>query len=273
MKLAINEATCMKKSTLMEDLYLAEANGYEFVELRIDMLRDYLKTGSLGEMAEFFQTRHLKPAGFNSIEDINFTTPEKWQVIEEDLRFVCEVKDAIGGDVLVVVPTMSDVKYSEEEVFNDSVTILKRILAYTDKLNLKIAFEPIGSQNCCVRSLKEAHRITKAVNHPNVGLIVDAFNLYLFDGWRDIDYLKNITPKEIFCYHIDDSDNLPLELLDHAHRLFPGNGVIPLQAISNQLKTIGYNGPCSLELFNPSYWQMDPRDVFKIGAEKTKVFL
>ncbi|WP_265457053.1 sugar phosphate isomerase/epimerase family protein [Enterococcus sp. HY326] len=273
MKLAINEATCMKNSTLMEDLYLAEANDYDFIELRIDMLREYLKTGSLGELAEFFKTHHLKPAGFNSIEDINFSTPEKWQAIEEDLRFVCEVKAAIGGEVLVVVPTISDVEYSEEEVFKDSVTVLNKILAYTDKLKLKIAFEPIGSQNCCVRSLEEAHRITKAVNHSNVGLIVDAFNLYLFDGWQDIDYLEKITPEEIFCYHIDDSDNLPLELLDHAHRLFPGNGVIPLKAISDKLKSIGYDGACSLELFNPSYWQMNARDVFRLGAEKTKEFL
>lgn len=273
MKLAINEATCMEKSNLMDDLYLAEKNGYDFIELRIDMLRDYLKDGSLNDICEFFNTHHLKPAGFNSIEDINFTTKEKWQEIEEDLRFVCEVKQAIGGEVLVVVPTITEHQWTQEEIFSDSVSMLTKIVSYTESANLKIAFEPIGSPNCFVRSLEEAHKIVKKVNHPNVGLTVDAFNLYLFDGWRDLKYLDELKPNEIFCYHIDDSDDLPLDVLDHAHRLFPGNGVIPLNDITNKLKKIGYTGICSLELFNPGYWQMNPQDVFRIGAQKTTPFL
>lgn len=274
MKLAVNEATCMKSSSLMEDLQLAEMNGYDFIELRIDMLREYLEKGSLDELKHFFECHHLKPAGFNSIENINFASKEKWQEIEADLQFVCEVKAAIGGDVLVVVPTIDDNhQWREEEIFNDSVAVLRRILATTAEANLKIAFEPIGSKNCCVRSLQQAHRIVKEVNKANVGLIVDAFNLHLYDAWESINYLDSISVQEIFCYHIDDSDDLPLELLDHAHRLFPGNGTIPLQKISDKLKSIGYEGVCSLELFNPSYWQMNPQDVFAIGAEKTKIYL
>jgi 2-keto-myo-inositol isomerase len=34
--------------------------------------------------------------------------------------------------------------------------------------------------------------------------------------------------------------------------------VIPLAEICARLKGIGYDGPCSVELFRPEYWQWDP---------------
>lgn len=274
MKLSINEATCMKNSSLALDLELAEANGYDFIEIRIDMLRDYLVEHSLQDLKEFFDHHHLKPAGYNSIEDINFATKEQWQQIFEDLDLVGQVSQVIGGDIIVCVPTINKAPVDNQgKIFEDSVEALRKIEKYTRKYHLKIAFEPIGSKSCCVRSMEEAYRIIQEVDLPNVGLVIDAFNLFLFDSWKDIHSLKAISIDKIFCYHIDDSDNLPLQVLDHANRLFPGNGVIPLEEISDQLKKKGYTGICSLELFNPSYWQMDPADVFKIGAEKTQPYL
>ncbi|MDI5829895.1 hypothetical protein MJN51_41565, partial [Salmonella enterica subsp. enterica serovar Kentucky] len=41
-------------------------------------------------------------------------------------------------------------------------------------------------------------------------LVVDAFNLYLHDQWRDLTTLRQIPVEKIFVYHIDDADNLPL---------------------------------------------------------------
>lgn len=274
MKLCMNEATCMKNSTLAQDLEFAEANGYEYIELRLDMLRDYFKKNSLQDLKYFFETSKVKPAGYNSIEDINFTTRDEWERIESDIRFACEVKQQIGGETLVVVPTIkAGLTYSKQEIFADSVTVLKKIAAITEPYGLKIAFEPIGSADCCVRSLHEAWTIVEAVDSESVGLVIDAFNLYLFDGWQDFYVLRTVPVEKIFCYHIDDSDNLPLQVLDHCHRLFPGNGVIPLKEITAILKNKGYDGICSLELFNPGYWMMKPDQVFEIGMKKTKPYL
>jgi len=36
------------------------------------------------------------------------------------------------------------------------------------------------------------------------------------------------------------------------------------------LRSSGYNGVISLELFNPSYWKQDPLEVAKIGLDKMK---
>nr|WP_281397328.1 sugar phosphate isomerase/epimerase [Brenneria izadpanahii] len=274
MKLGFNQATCMENSTLEQDIQLAESCGYDVIELRLDMLANYLKQHDISELADFFASSRLKPHGYNSLEDITFCDPESWREKRAQLAFACDAAAAIGGDCLVVVPTIqAGLARTQDEVIKDSVKRLRELSDYAGEHGMRLAFEPIGSANCCVRSLPLAMEIVDAVDRSNVGVVVDAFNLFLFDQWRDPTILRKVPTEKIYVYHIDDADDLPVDKLDHCHRLFPGNGIIPLAEISRQLQAIGYTGPCSLELFNPGYWRMAARDVFEIGASKTKPFL
>ncbi len=54
--------------------------------------------------------------------------------------------------------------------------------------------------------------------------------------------------------------------------LFASHGVIPLDDICARLKRIGYDGPCSIELFRPEYWNWDPHELaIKARAAALKV--
>ena len=44
LKLGYNEATCKENSSVEKDLELCEKYGYDYIELRLDMLKEYLKT-------------------------------------------------------------------------------------------------------------------------------------------------------------------------------------------------------------------------------------
>jgi 2-keto-myo-inositol isomerase len=67
-----------------------------------------------------------------------------------------------------------------------------------------------------------------------------------------------IEAQKVFVFHINDVEERPLETIEDAHRLLPGEGVIPLDEILIRMKHIGYNGLCSVELFRPEYWERDP---------------
>lgn len=79
LKLGFNEATCKENSSVEKDLALCEKYGYDYIELRLDMLKDYLKTHTVDDLKAFFAGSHLKPFAFNSIENINFCTPAAWK--------------------------------------------------------------------------------------------------------------------------------------------------------------------------------------------------
>jgi 2-keto-myo-inositol isomerase len=89
-------------------------------------------------------------------------------------------------------------------------------------------------------------------------------HLTSFEGMKMVDRDK------IFVIHLDDSDDLPLEQLDHCHRCFPGEGVIDLNNYIRTLKEINYNGMISIETFRPEYWEKDAEWVIKKGYETTK---
>ena len=61
---------------------------------------------------------------------------------------------------------------------------------------------------------------------------------------------------------------MPKEKITDAHRLFPGDGVIPLRGIIGTLHGTGFDGVASVEIFRPEYWQRDPQSVAKEAKEK-----
>ncbi|MDO4546560.1 MAG: sugar phosphate isomerase/epimerase [Clostridia bacterium] len=275
MKLGFNEATCMNNSTLERDLELCEKYGYDYIEIRLDMLADYLKTHTLAELKSFFDGARIKPYAFNSIEDINFASPEKQHEVDELFLFACHAAQSIGNPYIIVVPTMrEDMKdKSEKEVFEDSVKVLKRMAQIAAPYSVRLAFEPIGDPRWCVRSLRQCMEIINAVDLPEVGVALDAFNLYLYDELRDMGDIDAVPLEKLFVYHIDDCEDRPLRQLDHCHRLIPGEGIIPLDDISNKLKAKGYEQIASVELFRPEYWERDAESVIREAAEKTRRFL
>ena len=67
MFISYNEACARDCSTLEQDLVLCEKAGFDYIEIRLDMLTDYLKRHTVEELAAFFCTSRLKPHAFNAL--------------------------------------------------------------------------------------------------------------------------------------------------------------------------------------------------------------
>lgn len=275
LKLGYNEATCKENSNVERDLALCEQNGYDYIELRLDMLQEYLKTHSVNDLKAFFAHSHLKPFAFNSIENINFRTPAEWEALVALFTFGCEIAQAIGNPYLIVVPTMTDTvcTKNEQEIFDDSVQVLNALADIAEPYGVKLSFEPIGDRRWCVNSVRQALEIVNAVDRDSVGLTIDCINVYLHDKCADVNYIRKVPKEKLFVFHINDCEDLPLGILDHCHRLMPGLGAIPIQEVADAVRAAGYDGPACLELFRPAYWQMDAAEVIRMGAQTTRPFL
>ncbi len=89
-----------------------------------------------------------------------------------------------------------------------------------------------------------------------MGLVFDAAHFH--GGGGLLSEIDQLDPDRIFAFHLDDLEDTPKEEITDARRLMPGLGVVPLDDICQRLKGIGYDGPCSVELFRPEYWEWDP---------------
>lgn len=274
MEVCYNET--MKKSNLELDIMLCKKYHYNSIEIRIEYLQDYLKTHDVAELKAVLAANGIRPLAFNSVDDINFCTASQWSYILDRFIFACKMCKELDNPYIVVVPTGNDEMPDKHpfEVFNDCVEVLRTLSGIAAPYGAKLAFEPIGNRRWCVRSIREAAEIIKAVNRDNVGLTLDAMNLYCYTALRDMADLETIPQGKIFVFHINDSMDLPpQELEPELHRLYPGDGIIPLKEFCRMLKNVGYNGPASLELFNPVFFEQAPETVIREGYEKTVAVL
>ena len=90
-------------------------------------------------------------------------------------------------------------------------------------------------------------------------------------GGGSIDDLLKIKGDRLACFHINDLPAVPDPLLQRDEdRVMVGEGIADLPRVIANLRSIGYVGPLSLELFNRKLWEQDPLDVVKRGLERIK---
>lgn len=73
--------------------------------------------------------------------------------------------------------------------------------------------------------------------------------------------LDAIDLRAIYAFHLDDLEDCAKEAVTDAVRLLPGLGVAPLAALCARHQAIGYDGPCSIEIFRPDDWTWDPQEL------------
>jgi sugar phosphate isomerase/epimerase len=120
--------------------------------------------------------------------------------------------------------------------------------------------------------LSEAAFVALEARHPKACILADIYHMY--KGGSGYEGLRLLSADALQVIHLNDYPLQPprAEITD-AQRVFPGDGAAPLPDIFRSLRSIGFNGYLSLELFNAGYWSRDATEVARIGLEKARVIL
>jgi 2-keto-myo-inositol isomerase len=124
---------------------------------------------------------------------------------------------------------------------------------------VQLAFEFLGFSWCSVRTLTQCWDIVKETDRDNVGLVIDT--CHFFTGGSELSSIDQVAPDKVLILHINDVEDRARDTIEDAHRLLPGEGVIPLNDILLRLKRIGFDGLCSIELFRSEYWEREPAEL------------
>lgn len=267
MKICFNQATTMKNSTLESDLELCEKQGFDYIEIRLDKLKDYLTRKTTEDLKRYFNSHNIKPYAFNALEFISFRDEKGFEDIMKGLEFVCEIGEIIDCKKVVIVPTFNVGPKTKAEIEDETVRVINIMADYASKFDMKLAFEFVGYPDCSVNTFGQAYNIVKIVGRENVGIVLDCFHFHSM-GSR-LEDLRKADPEKIFIFHIDDSEDLPVGAARDEHRLMPGDGAIDLGSILKTLKDIGYDKMTSVELFRPEYWDWEDEKTIRISYEKT----
>src|SRR5512136_527922 len=255
MQLGFHGATTMP-CDLETDVDVSAQAGYKALELWAAKVDKYLSSRSLAELKALFVDKRVAPLTLNSIEFIAFRGNEYGQ-IQSRCHAMSKIAQAIGCPTVVVVPSPTpDRDMAWADVVAEYVKVLRDLSGIAAGYGVKLAFEFLGFGWCTVRTPRAAFEIIQRTDRDNVGMTVDAAHFY--GGGGLMSELDQLDPKRIYAFHLDDLEDTPKEAITDGTRLLPGLGVVPLNEICARLKRIGYDGPCSIELFRPEYWAWPP---------------
>lgn len=268
MNLCYNLQTCMQ-SSLQRDLELCAQTGFEAVELNLSKAQAYLEAHSMKQLGELIQASGLRVATINAIFGTSFCDEKKWQGVLDQFHFACELAEVCQcSKVIVLSDEKSNLEkiVTDEEVREDSIRVLHKLADIGERINISIGYEPVGTM--VVPNVLIAWDIVKQVNRSGVGIVLDNFNLYLWDLLADVEDIKMIDPDKISIVHINDAENIPFAMLDQNHRCMPGDGRTDVQKYLDCVKACGYDGDISVEVLNPAIWAKGPEVVIPEAYKK-----
>lgn len=269
MKLGFNEATALecKGQSLMADLEACEKYGFDYIEIRFDCIKDYLKDHSLEELARWFATHNLKPWAYNTLVYFNLRDEAGVKEIDDEVDFIIEVCNAIGMKMLITVPNFDVGPLSIDEIQEEAVARLRYLADKAAPHGIRISLEFCGVPTCSINQFGTAYEVVKAVDRDNVGITLDTFHFHAMGSrWED---LEKADGKKIFAYHLNDAENLPIGSMLDDKRLWPGEGCLDHDRTLRILKKIGFDGVCTIEEFRPEYYALSHDENVRIAKEKT----
>jgi len=273
MKLGFNEATALecKGQSLMADLEACEKYGFDYIEIRFDCVKDYLKEHTLEELADWFKSHKLKPYAYNTLIFFNQRDAAGVKEIDDEVDFIIKVGNAIGMKTLITVPSFDVGPLSIEEIQEEAVQRLRYLADKVAPHGMRVSLEFCGCPNCSINQFGTAYDVVEAVDRDNVGITLDTFHFHAMSSkWED---LERADGKKIFAYHLNDSENLPIGSMLDDKRLWPGDGCLDHDRTCKTLKKIGFDGVCTVELFRPEYYQLSHDENVRTAKEKAAALI
>lgn len=144
----------------------------------------------------------------------------------------------------------------------------RTLLKLGDTIGIVPMVELWGSSKT-LSQLGEVAYVAIQAHHPKACMLLDIYHLY--KGGNDFESMQILNGHVLPVIHTNDYPaEPPREKINDSFRVYPGDGIAPLDQIFRTLRAIDFNGYLSVELFNRGYWKESPLKVAREALEKTK---
>ncbi|NBA87994.1 TIM barrel protein [Emticicia sp. CRIBPO] len=265
---SLNTATIREqKLGLVGEIETAAKAGYDGIEVWVSTVEEYVKKGG-------------------SLKDIKKLASDLGIVIEDGMGFSKWIVDDPAERALAMEQNKREMGMLAEigckriaappmgATNQPGLDLMKAAERYAAllKLGTEMGVKPqleVWGFSANLHRFGEALYVASESGEPNAIILPDVYHIY--KGGSDFNSLKMINGKCIEMFHMNDYPaDPPKATINDSHRVFPGDGVAPLNQILKDLNDKNSPIVLSLELFNKEYWKMPAYDAAKIGLDKMK---
>lgn len=255
-----------QKLSLIEEIEIAAAAGYQAIEPWINEIERYVEGGgSLPELKRRLDDHGLTVEGAIGfaewIVDDDARRAKGFETARRDMELVAQI-----GGKRIAAPAMGATEIASSDLFRIAERY-RALLELGEQTGVAPILEVWGFSKTLTR-LSEATFVAQETGHAQATILADVYHLY--KGGSPVEGLAMLNPAVLPVLHMNDYPALLRETIGDADRVYPGDGVAPMHKIFSLLNQIGFNGVLSVELFNRDYWQQDALTVAKTALAKTR---
>lgn len=246
---------------------LASAAGYDGFEPWVSEIAAYRDAGgSLGDMRKRIADAGLKVESAIGFAEWIVDDPAKRKAGLEHAKRDMDLVASIGG-VRIAAPPAGATK----EKMTDYAAIAERY-AELCRVGESAGVVPqleVWGFSATLSRLGETLYVLAECGHSSACLLPDVYHIY--KGGSPFEGLEVLAGQAVHVFHMNDYPaDPPRETIDDSARVYPGDGIAPLDKILGTVLANGFAGALSLELFNPGYWKRPADEVVRTGLGKMK---
>jgi 2-keto-myo-inositol isomerase len=253
---------------LTDQIEVTAKAGYQAIEPWVSAIREYGGgRTALADLRNRIADRGLTVESAIAFPEWIVEDPGRRAKGLEQVRRDMEVVAQIGGRRIAMPP--AGVQQQENEIALSHISERYRaVLELGDQAGVVPELEFWGTSPYLNR-LSQAAYAALETSHSKACVLADVFHLY--KGGSGFDGLRLLSGQAIQVIHLNDyPKNPPRVSISDRDRVYPGDGVAPLNQILSDLRRVAPGVVLSLELFNPAYWRGDPLDTARTGLAKMK---
>ncbi len=258
------DTATIRPASLKDKVKIAAKAGYDAIEPWDGELQKFeAEGGNLKDLGKEIKDLGLFVPSVIGLWNALPPTQELFDNSLKDTRNRMRMASDIGAEHIQTIPNTAGANYNQKWVadrYRDIIEIgLKEYKIHPALVFVK--YQP-------VKTMGQAMGIVMDSNHPAALVIPDTYHMYISEG--GFEGLKLINGNSIAIFQFSDAPASPaIPQLQDSHRVYPGDGILPLQQILRDLKASGFKKCISLELYNPEYWKQDLQQVADTALRKT----
>lgn len=260
----MNQGTTMCFNNIEKDIEYCSKYGFESIELKYNLIRNY----DLTWINDLLQSSNIRAGSLGAICLPIMQGKEAELKTEEKLNILCECANVLRAEFIVIIPPRGKKGEDWHMIEEDAVKILEKYSSIADGYHIKLAMEVMGFSDAYINTIERGLQIVDQVGADNLGIIYDFYHVL---GMEDLGQaiLRAVT-ENIFIVHVNDGIKCSIGEYQDDNRLWPGDGDVDMVKQISMLKSIGYNGPFSLEVYRPQPWACDIQECYRTAQIRMK---
>lgn len=255
----ISEVTTLPCS-FAEDVAAFAAGGCQTMEVWLTKLEQHLESNSIEDTRGLLKDGPLRLVASAYQGGLLLSQGEERRAHYDHFKRRLDLCWRFNIPVMLIIADF--VEQPDQTAFERSVVSLAQAAQWAAGFGVRLGLEFRAKDTFC-SSLDTALALVAQCNEPNVGVCLDLFHYYT--GPSKLEDLQLLTSQNLTHVQISDLAGVPREMATDCDRVLPGDGGFQLRPIMQRLRTMGYEGPVSLEIMNPILWQIKASQLVEFG--------